>query len=245
MNDVLDRLAALRPDSFAPADAASDISRGRRALARRRTVRGAGVGVLALAAAGVAVVSGSPRGEHTGLDLVAYDGRQLPGFTVAKVPEGFVLQGANANVLAVAPAESTTTIDDFEGKLVVSLESAQPAPPAAPTGGTVVRDGDFIRVRCENGKTFVLKAKPGQDVVDSRVCATAAPSEPAPVEGFDVDGSKLTLSTNSEGARYVRYEHGDQTVVVQMWPGLGLTDAELREFADGITVTDAAQVSHG
>lgn len=250
MNDVMERLAALRP-SPAPTThevVARDISRGRRALARRRTVRAAGVGVLALAVGGIALTQ-QPQPADTGLDLVAYEGRQLPGFTVTKVPEGFVLQGADAHVLAVARAGDTSTISDFEDKLVVSVETPLATPRGTrPSGGTVERDGDTVRVRCDNGKTVALQPTPGDDTLDASVCAeyTLPPAgRDTSIDGFDVDGERATLTTNPEGAKFLRYEHGEVTVVVQMWPELGLTDTELREFADGITVTDEARPSFG
>jgi hypothetical protein len=109
-----------------------DLLRGRAALTRRRVRRTVtGLGATAAAAVlGVAVVGGQPSSPGprpspgaSGLDLVAYTGTQLPGFTVEKVPEGFVLQGASSFSLDIAEPGDHTSLNDFRGKLVVMLES--------------------------------------------------------------------------------------------------------------------------
>jgi hypothetical protein len=68
--------------------------------------------------------------------LVDYDGTQLPGYTVAKVPEGFVLQGTDQHVLAVARPDDTSSISDFQDKIVVTLES-ESSPTEGATDSTV------------------------------------------------------------------------------------------------------------
>jgi hypothetical protein len=59
-----------------------------------------------------------------GIKLVAYTGKQLSGFTVDKIPAGWVLGGVNAFVLTIDPAgDPNTNPAQFVGKLVVSLQA--------------------------------------------------------------------------------------------------------------------------
>ncbi|MER7558520.1 hypothetical protein ABTZ46_16370 [Nocardioides sp. NPDC126508] len=133
MNDVIDRLARLTPSPAVPADdAAADLRRGHQALSRRRIKRAAlGGAALTLAVGGafggIALTSsddGAPTVQAAdNVRLVDYDGTQMPGYTVAKVPEGFVLQGSDQFVLAVARPDDKSSISDFRDKIVVTLES--------------------------------------------------------------------------------------------------------------------------
>jgi len=251
MNDVIDRLASLRSEPHTdPAVVAEDVRRGRRAVVRRRAVRGATAGVCALAVGGVvAGVATHRTPTDTGLDLVAYDGPQLPGFTVDKVPEGYALQGATAYTLDVAKPGDTSSLDDFRGKLVVMLEQPDPPAPAKvgePCGGSVERHGKKLLFRFDNGRAPV-EMKDGDDVtklpaLDCEGTVAAPLPELVP---FDVDGDAAKITTNSEGTRTLRYEHGDYRVVVQLWPTLKLSNAELVEFADGLSVTSAAKPGVG
>jgi hypothetical protein len=130
MSDVIDRLAGLSTGIDQPPSEDTvrrDVLRGRAALRRRRVRRGsAGLGVAAaVAVVAVTVTTGqpSPGPASTGLDLVAYTGTQLPGFTVGKVPEGFVLQGSSSYSLDIARPDDRSSLDDYRGKLVVMLQS--------------------------------------------------------------------------------------------------------------------------
>jgi hypothetical protein len=128
MSNVIDQLADLGTgvEQPAPADIVRrDLLRGRAALRRRRFRRGVTALGITAAVAAVAVTAGqpSPGPASTGLDLVAYTGTQLPGFTVGKVPEGFVLQGSNSYSLDIARPDDQTSLDDYWGKLVVMLQS--------------------------------------------------------------------------------------------------------------------------
>lgn len=132
MNDVIDRLARLTPSASTTEDAAADLRRGHKALSRRRIKRAAlGGAALTLAVGGafggVALTSEpevTPIQAADNVRLVDYDGTQMPGYTVAKVPEGFVLQGSDQFVLAVARPDDKSTISDFRDKIVVTLESS-------------------------------------------------------------------------------------------------------------------------
>ena len=159
MTDVLDRLARLDHATDPPAEGtvAADLVRGHAALARRRRTTGAlaGVGLTLALGAGLGGViavqhddSGSPvtvapDGTPTKggrIMLVDYDGTQPQGFEVAKVPDGFTAQGSSAFSFTVAPVGDTSSPDDFQGKLVVMLESKDAAPNKA-EGQQVSVDG--------------------------------------------------------------------------------------------------------
>ena len=148
MSNVIDQLAGLGTDGELPAPddiVRGDLLRGRAAQRRRRFRRGVtGLGATAaVAVAAVAFTAGQPSQgpgpASTGLDLVAYTGTQLPGFTVGKVPEGFVLQGSNTYSLDIALPDDKTPLEAYEGKLVVSLQSKDQG--AIPDGKAVEVNG--------------------------------------------------------------------------------------------------------
>ncbi|MEU6135600.1 hypothetical protein [Nocardioides sp. NPDC047086] len=166
MNDVIDRLARLTPSPAAPAeDASADLRRGHRALSRRRIKRAAlGGAALTLAVGGafggIALTSGD-EGAPTvqaadSVRLVDYDGTQLPGYTVAKVPEGFVLQGSDQYVLAVARPEDTSSISDFRDKIVVTLEASTSG--AGDSANTTVDGRPATLVTTPDGATMLKYA---------------------------------------------------------------------------------------
>ena len=204
MSNVIDQLAGLGASTSQPVSddiVRGDLVRGRAALRRRRFRRGL-TGLTATAAVAVAVVAvvgqqaANTDGEGSGLDLVTYKGAQLPGFTVGKVPEGFVLQGANEYSLDIARPDDTSSIDVYAGKLVVMLQSADAT--GAPTGKAV-----------------------------------------------EIDGRPGTISKVDPAATQLYYTDGTHDIVVQSATELGLTDAELVEFARSVTVTTNAVAGVG
>lgn len=262
MNDLQTRLAALRAPAGVPDDdaVAADLRRGRRALGRRRAVRMASTGVLALAVGGVAIATVASPNEPdvSGVHLVDYNGDQVSGFTVAKVPEGFVLQGSHASVLDVSRPGDHSDLDDFQDKIVVTVESTRPAEaPARVPSVRIRRDGDTLVLSCPDGTTKRLQApKNPEKAVNAAVrrgCGVSASTQQTPGSDapgtvghtIDVDGSAGRITTNGEGTKTFRFVDGDFRVVIQAWPSLGLSDAQLAEFADGVTVNAEAQFSHG
>ncbi|MEI7056099.1 hypothetical protein WBG06_09820 [Nocardioides sp. CCNWLW239] len=165
MNDVIDRLARLTPAASPTDDTTADLRRGHRALSRRRIKRAAlGGAALTLAVGGafggIALTSGN-EGAPTvqaadNVRLVDYDGAQMPGYTVAKVPEGFVLQGSDQYVLAVARPDDTSSISDFQDKIVVTLES--PSSPAEGATDTTVNGQPATIVTNSEGTTTLKYA---------------------------------------------------------------------------------------
>ena len=164
--------------SVTEATAAGDLARGRSLLRRRRAAGLVGGASVAAAAAGITAVAvslatagpaavrpaqaGGPAGRAAAttaprvapspvvraIALVSYSGAQIPGYQVAEVPSGWVLQGGNAFALVIAPAhDHDTSIDSFVGKLVVMLKSAdEPVPVHAPRQPVAGRPG-YLRVQ--------------------------------------------------------------------------------------------------
>jgi hypothetical protein len=89
--------------------------------------------------------------------LVAYQGRQVPGYRVAYAPRGWVIQGGNVFALVIAAEnDKDKSIDSFAGKLVVMLQSRDqhgaPAGVSLPVNG---RPGRFST----QGETQILFCK--------------------------------------------------------------------------------------
>jgi hypothetical protein len=130
LTDQLAELSALPVTDPSEATVQADLQRGRAALRRRRLVAATAGVALTAALASAASLSYAPRPGSSGhshspeqVRLVAYNGAQLPGFTVSEVPEGYVLQGATAYSLDIAQPNDRSSLDAFEGKLVVMLQS--------------------------------------------------------------------------------------------------------------------------
>jgi hypothetical protein len=148
--------------------AAGDLARGRRLLRRRRAAGLVGGAAVTAAAAGVTAVAVSlatagpsavrppqaaaprvaPSPVARAIALVSYSGTQIPGYQVAEVPSGWVLQGGNSFALVIAPAhDHDTSINSFSGKLVVMLKSVdEPVPVHAPRQPVAGRPG-YLRVQ--------------------------------------------------------------------------------------------------
>jgi hypothetical protein len=160
MNDLKDLLELALTGSHDPGpdqtvDPAGDLARGRSLLRRRRLMVLAGataaVAAVALLPLAMNAAGGSPAHSPQAppassmppatstspshpIALVAYEGQQPPGYEVAEMPAGWVVQGSGPYALVIAPADDKDTNPDaFIGKLVVMLQSRD-AP--VPTGGT-------------------------------------------------------------------------------------------------------------
>ena len=88
----------------------------------------------------------APQPQAHAIKLVAWKGTQPPGYEVAWMPKGWVVQGSTPFALTIAPpGDKDKSPDSFLGKLVVMLQSADAtAPPASwadqPVNG---REGKF------------------------------------------------------------------------------------------------------
>jgi hypothetical protein len=164
LHDRLDRLAGPAVEATS-SQADADLARGRRALRRRRTVKGAATGVFAVAAAAAALAYGTASSSHPAASdsaaaprpaivsttLVAYKGEQPKGYTIDKVPSGWEIQGVDPSVLTIAPVDAKDKDPhSFVGKIAIMLQSVDEK--GTPTG-TAVKVA---------GKTGVLITPEGQ-----------------------------------------------------------------------------------
>ena len=175
MNDLKDLLElALSdvPGRDARVDPAADLARGRRLLRRRRQRLAGLAGVTAAVLCGVlvplalegsapshhpapaAVASSRPQPSHTAtpaqpsrqIKLVAWVGTQPPGYQVAWMPKGWVVQGSTPFALVMAPPnDKDKSPDSYLGKLVVMLQSRDATAPPADWANQPVngREGKF------------------------------------------------------------------------------------------------------
>jgi hypothetical protein len=222
MMELHDRLDALAGSAVpaTPDQAEADLARGRRALRRRRTVKGAATGVFAVAAAAAALAYGTasrpvappaaaspaaasqataPRPTVTGAKLVAYHGAQPKGYTIDKVPAGWEIQGNSDFALTIAPVGAADRNPDaFVGKIGIMLQSKDQhgRPP-----GTAMKVG---------GKAAVLD---------------------------DVSNLPSKLM-------YVMQPNGIY-LIVQIWDARAWTDNAIVDFAAGVHVLPNAQQGVG
>jgi hypothetical protein len=132
---------------------AADVSRGRRAVRRRRAVQAVGGSTFAVAGIMAALAfTGAPGGgpgatspppavardAGSALTLVRYSGPQPAYFTIDKVPEGFFIQKDYYGGLTIAPVSARNPAPDvdpskspmydpqsLEGKIAVYLEQKE------------------------------------------------------------------------------------------------------------------------
>jgi hypothetical protein len=146
MTDLKDLLGLALDDAPPRAHAGTtpvedDLARGQRLL-RRRTRNRMMAGSAAVAVAAVAVIvpalasgpgaagtkvakaTAGSRPGTAGIKLVDYTGTQPPGYTVAVIPDHWVIQGSNPFALTIAPANASNKDPNvFIGKLVILQES--------------------------------------------------------------------------------------------------------------------------
>jgi hypothetical protein len=188
MTDLRDVLDSAADDAASPTPdvVADDVRRGRRALVRQRYAR-AGAGLLltgAAVAAGVVVIpqlvtepaqthvavaipAASASAQPAAVALVPFDqGAHPKPISPGLVPDGWSVTGTEY-ALVIAPAGSTISPDDFEGKLVVMLAPDQTAAPGATSidvagaPGTVsVEQGTRILVFTPDGGRQVVVQAP-------------------------------------------------------------------------------------
>jgi hypothetical protein len=214
LHDRLDRLAG----PAAPVTASqveADLARGRRALRRRRTVKGAATGVFAVAAATAALAYGTAsrpaappaaappaaaaRPTVTGAKLVAYHGAQPKGYTIDKVPAGWEIQGVDPSVLTLAPiGDKDKDPHVWVGKIAIMLQSMDEH--GTPTGTAV----------SVAGKRGVL----------------------------------VTADAPRGKSLYVMQPNGIN-LIVQIWDASGWSNDAIVEFASGIHVLPGAQQGRG
>jgi hypothetical protein len=229
--------------STTPAQVEADVTRGRRALRRRRTVQslaGSAFGVAALVAAVAVATSGgagvpsSPgtvaqapsEGRPVAVQLVAYKGEQPKGFTVDKVPSGWFIQGDNTYSLVLAPAKAKNpgpdvdpsadplyNPDSFADKIVVMLESKDQSGPS--------RDGKTVKVGDHEG--LLLKS----------------------LQGENPDGTAMTAPGGDTGWELWVKQPSGIYMIIQVWQGVGLSESQIVELGAGVHVHKGAQQGVG
>jgi len=215
MTDLRDVLDSAAGDTASPTPdvVAADVRRGRRALVRQRYTR-AGAGLLltgAAVAAGVLVIpqlgdepaqtqiavpgagGAGASAQPASVALVPFDAGAHPKpISPGLVPDGWSVTGSGY-ALVIAPGGSTTSPDDFQGKLVVMVSPDQTAAPGATsidvagTPGTVsVESGTQILIFKDGGRQVVVQAPAALGWDDATLARFAA---------------ALTVSTDAQGAR--------------------------------------------
>lgn len=81
--------------------------------------------------------------------------------------------------------------------------------------------------------------------VDKLVVMLESQDAGAPTGTKVVVGGHDGWLRHTEGNQILTYDDGRHRVVVQAWGSLGLTDAQVVEFAEGVTVTAQAQAGRG
>jgi hypothetical protein len=178
MNDLkhlLERALDGGPAVDANVDPTADLLRGRSRLQHRRKVTLAGAAVVALGVAIIPVALNGSTGSSDRIQagqelpstsapaqperlpsvaLVNYTGKQIPGYQVASVPEGWKIQGGNASALVIAPKGfKDKDVNSFVGKIAVMLQSKDAS---EPTQGDVQQVDDRPGRLHVEGDTQVL-----------------------------------------------------------------------------------------
>ncbi len=96
--------------------------------------------------------------------LIAYTGKQLDGFTVDRVPDGWRLSGSTQYALTIDPRGDTNNDPDvFEGKLTVLLQSQDAR--GLPNGQSVTVDGHPGVIADLGGQALTYNDGDGHTVV--------------------------------------------------------------------------------
>jgi hypothetical protein len=146
-------------------------------------------------------------------------------------------------VTEVAPTTESNASDPVE-----TPEVAPPAPRLVPYAGpqpegfslTYVPAG--YGVQNANGSTLVLAAAGDatvwEDFSNKVVISLASPEFAAASSGTAITVHGLPASLSDPGeARILRYTDGGKAVVVQAWNSIGLTELDLIQFAEGLSVS--------
>lgn len=227
MKDLRDQLAAIAgpavdPPTSAVADA--DLSRGRRALRRRRTTQllgGSAFAVAAVVAGFVFTLNGTTGGpgpvatEHgtavAATQLVAYQGKQPKGFTLDKVPDGWFVQTDDDSSIVLAPRS-------IEGKPAAD-PSQQPLHDPQSFVGKI---GVFLQSKDQGGPPPGTEVKVG-----------------------DRDGVLAKNADNDTGRTLWIAQPSGVYLLIQFWEDIGLSHEQMVDFGAGVHVTKGAKQGVG
>lgn len=251
MPDVEDMLRslphAITPGPAGPDVAAADIARGRRALGQRHRRRVAGLGGAVAVVAGLAVVISQPgAGTHSAgpptastpsavtrtsaIQLTAYTGAQPAGFQVAAVPTGWTIVFSDDYSFVVAPPGASTAKDGSAPAGAARAAAAAQSHAGKAHSSTAVSYVGRIVVMLQG-----MSELPNNEAV-TPVTVNGRPGQLGLAEG----GNAKTAS------EWLIYPDGKgHHVLIQVPVSVGLSTAQLVQFADGITVTSAAKAAAG
>lgn len=224
MNDVQDILRNLTVPAgrSGPDVVAADVARGRQAVTRRQrrrfTVAGALAVVAVAATVGLSQIEVStdpsrPRGQQ--LHLVAYTGEQPVGFKVSTVPDGWRVVSSDESAFVVEPA----------GRAPVDAGSPSAAAAAQDAGvasGAVSYEGRIV-VSLQGESHFPEESAVREVEVGGRTGRLGHPLE-APGKLSD---TRWLFFPDVTG----------RNVNVQVPGNVGLSEEQIVDFAEGITVT--------
>jgi hypothetical protein len=223
-------------------DPAADLLRGRAKLRKRRTAGFAGAAVVALGF-GIVPLALSNTGDPSGgtqaqpartqpateklptIELAAYTGKQVPGYKVAWMPKGWVIQGGTSTHLTIAPKDAKDKDPShFVGKLVVGLvwHGFKPI-----TAAEAKRDGLTSQpVAGRPGWLAVDSAKESALGAKSRAMKKAA-------SGSSVSKYIPGMALTYQGAK-------GQWMYIAVPQSVGWTAGEMAKFASGVTILKGA-----
>lgn len=225
-------LAAPAPVPVSRSVVEADLALGRRALRRRRALRGTRSGVLLVAASATLVLAlqgGLPAGTVPGGEprpslshdvgataLVAYTGPQPAGFTIDKVPAGWVVEGVDQGALTLVPAGT----EDFDAYRRLAADGVRAI------GGSriAVSRSDHLPQGVPQGTSTEVQ-------VDGTEALVVAWRDG---EGGRLAGRSLFLPQTAGGY-----------LTVQTPAGLGWSVQQLVEFSAGVHVTGQALTTVG
>jgi hypothetical protein len=236
MMDLHDRLGRLAGPAVPPTDeqAAADLARGRRALGRRRTVKGAAAGVFAVAAAAAVIAYGTAGrpAAHPASPVVAAPAKSAPA------------KSSPAKSSPAAPATSpisTARLVAYEGK--------------QPKGYTI--DKVPAGWEIQGVSNFVLTIAPVGDKdkdVDSWIGKIAvmlqSRDDHSRPTGTKVKVGRragvITVADGPTGTRslYVKQPNGIN-LIVQIWDARGWSNEQIATLGAGIHVLSTAQQGRG
>jgi hypothetical protein len=236
MMDLQERLGQIAGPAERPtiAQIEADLSRGRRALRRRRTTQtgaGSALGVAALVTAFTLANTGVGAGSHTAaigdrpaagahsstvLRLAAYKGAQPKGFTVDTVPDGWYVQSDNRYNLLIAPERAK-----------------HPGPGVDPSKAPVYDPSSYVdKIGITLSSRDNGHPRPGSPVKVGDRDGVLVKSE----RGMTPDGPAPTAANGDPGWTIWVKQPSGVYLIVQFWQGLALGKGQMIEIAAGVHV---------